>query len=76
MGRKDNKCVVCGGVVRIDELKEQYKCTECNATYETNLFKPNKNAPKPKRGKIRIRWFVVILGTFYILWLIYRFFLY
>jgi len=75
MGKKGNKCLICGGRVEYIEKSDQYQCTECNALYEANLFTPAKNAKKPKT-KIRIRWLVLIISTIYLLWLIYRFLIY
>jgi DNA-directed RNA polymerase subunit RPC12/RpoP len=75
MGRKHNKCVICGGALEFNEELEQYRCSECNANYEANLFKPAKNVSKPKRGKIKINICTIILAvvmTIYLFWFIYR----
>ena len=75
MGKKDIKCIICGGPIKFDQDSEQYKCSECNANYEENLFKHSKNTPKTKKGKLKVRWLVVIITTIYLLWLIYWFLL-
>ena len=73
MGKKANKCVICGALIEFDEASGQYRCSKCKANYEENLLTPAKNAPKPKREKMRIRWCLVFLSMIYVLWLIYWF---
>lgn len=70
------KCAVCGGLVQYNPELDHYKCNECLAIHESVLYK-NADA-KMNRGKFRLKWslFGAIIAALYLLWLVYRLFVY
>ncbi len=71
---KKGKCAVCGGKVVEDKINDKYTCSKCKAAHDPALFNPAKKSIKNK--KYRVRWIVAIIGSIYLLWLIYRVFMY
>ena len=71
MGKKQVKCILCGGNVVYDNFTEKLICNECNAHHSTDMF--NSQQKKGIRfGIKRIRILVAILGALYILFIFYR----
>ena len=45
MGKKQIKCILCGGNVIYDNITDKFMCSECNAHHSTDMF----NSQKKKR---------------------------
>ena len=77
MTKKDLKCVVCGGTIVFNEESEAYICSECNANHSSDIFKvqPKDKKKDDRKGGLqlrRMRIVIALLGTLYLIWLIYR----
>ena len=71
MGKKQIKCILCGGNVIYNNITENFTCSECNAHHSTDMF--NSQKKKGVRfGIKRIRILIAILGALYLLWLLSR----
>lgn len=71
MGKKQIKCILCGGNVIFDNITDNFMCSECDAHHSTDMF----NSPQTKGvrfGIKRIRILVAILGSLYLLFILYR----
>ena len=73
--KKRGRCAICGGKVIYNKELERHACTKCGARHDPKLFIPAKRSVKNIRLKVNIKWFVAVLGSLYILWLVYRVFL-
>jgi len=71
MGKKQIKCIICGGNVIYDEITQNLTCSVCKAHHSSDIFKSQKI--KGTRFRItKIRILVAIMGALYLLWVLYR----
>ena len=71
MGKKQIKCILCGGNVIYDNITEMFNCSECNAHHSADMF--NSEGKKGVRfGIKRIRILIAILGALYLLYFLFR----
>ena len=71
------KCVLCGGHIIFNEVKQLYSCSKCNTEHASDMFSTNSS----KHGKIHVNYpklkiFFAILGALYLLYLTLRIFVY
>ena len=71
MGKKQLKCILCGGNVIYNNVTDNLMCSECNAHHSTDMFNSNQTK-RVKFGIKKIRILIAILGAFYLLWLLSR----
>ena len=38
MGKKQIKCILCGGSVIFDNITDKFMCSECDAHHSTDMF--------------------------------------
>jgi hypothetical protein len=75
MGKKQVKCLLCGGTIGYDANAENYKCIDCNAHHSSDLFGSYKKiGTRFRLTKLRI--FFAILGALYLLYWLYRVMIY
>ena len=73
--KKTYKCLVCEDKVEFNEESNKFICTKCNAEYDLDIF----NSKRKFNLKLKFRRYGLIfalLSAFYLLWLIYRIFIY
>ncbi|MHA1146825.1 MAG: hypothetical protein ACTSR8_01115 [Promethearchaeota archaeon] len=70
------KCAICSGNVQQDAEQKYFKCKDCNAVHDPILYK-NAEAKRIK-GKFKLKWSLMgaIISALYLLWLVYRLFIY
>ena len=71
MGKKQIKCILCGGSVIFDNIADKFMCSECNAHHSTDMFS-SQEKKGVRFGIKRIRILIAILGSLYLLFILYR----
>jgi len=71
MGKKQIKCILCGGNVIYDNITEKFNCSECKAHHSTDMFNSQQNK-RVRFGIKRIRILIAIIGSLYLLFILYR----
>ena len=77
MRKSTLKCMLCGGSILHNEVKNLFTCSTCNAEHASDIFTNNIS----KRGNIHINYpklkiFFALLGALYLLYLTLRIFYY
>lgn len=77
MRKSELKCMICGGNIFHNEVKQLYTCSNCNAEHASEIFTKNSS----NRGRIHIKYpklkiFFAILGALYLFYLTLRIFIY
>lgn len=71
MGKKQIKCILCGGNVIYNTINDKFMCSECKAHHSTDMF--NSEDKKGVRfGIKRIRILIALLGALYLLYFLFR----
>ena len=71
MGKKEIKCILCGGNVIYNKINDKFMCIECKAHHSMDMF--NSEGKKGVRfGIKRIRILIAILGALYLLYFLFR----
>ncbi len=75
MKKKQGKCVVCGGKIGFDQDSQNFKCFDCEATHSSDLFTTyEKTGKRLYLSKLRILF--AVLGALYLLYWLFRVFIY
>ena len=75
MKKKQGKCVVCGGNIVFDQESQNFKCFDCAATHSSDLFNTyEKTGKRLYLPKLRILF--AVLGALYLLYWLFRVFIY
>ena len=73
--KKSYKCLLCKDKVEFNEESNKFICTKCNAEYESNVFNSNKKFNFNVKFR-RYGLLFALLSALYLLYLIYRIFIY
>ncbi|MFX0072026.1 MAG: hypothetical protein ACFFAO_13130 [Candidatus Hermodarchaeota archaeon] len=76
MKKNQIKCVVCGGNITYNKNTENYQCIKCNTDHSSEVFAFSNNAKKSRLNLSRIRIVVAVLGSLYLLFILYRWIIY
>lgn len=71
MGKKQIKCILCGGNVIYDNITDKFMCSECKAHHSTDMFN-SQEKQGVRFGIKRIRILIAIIGALYLLYFLFR----
>ena len=71
MRKKQVKCILCGGNVIFDNITDKFTCSECDAHHSIDMFNSQKKQGM-RFGIKRIRILIAIIGSLYLLFILYR----
>ena len=76
MKKSQIKCVVCDGNMIYNKNTENYQCIKCNTDHSLEIFTSSNNTKKSRLNLSRIRIVVAVLGSLYLLFILYRWMIY
>ncbi len=74
---KKMECVLCGGSVVQEKATQNFKCVECGANHDPDIYTIKKNKKKGDRIRFtKLKVFFSIIAALYLFYLALRVFIY